>query len=337
MRRVLIIVASFLVSALFLWLALRDVPLNDVAESLKKADLRWLIINFFLFIFTIGTRAIRWRGLLGYKISTVRAFHILNIMFLMNQLPLRVGEVARSLLATREGVPFVTAATSIVVERLLDTLMVVVLLAAALSRLPDAPELATRSAALFGIAAVLAFIVLIFFARYPKVAHNLLNTFERYLPFLKRLPLHNFLDHFIDGLQPLTNWRSAAHAIGWTIVAWMFSLANFYLLHRAMGIEGVDLLLSSAIALTLASFSIAIPVSIAAIGPFEAAVILAGQAVVLPAMWESMQVAYTALGFLIHGVTVLSYAAWGTIGMVVMGVSFGDMMKSSQTSVEEPA
>src|SRR5687767_318453 len=136
MRRMAFIAASLLVSALFLWLALKDVPLRDVAQSLASANIAWILVAMGGMFLALWVRAIRWRGLLDFRIPLVRSFYIITVTFLLNQLPLRAGEVARSLLATRSGVPVVTAATSILVERLLDTLLVVVLLAAALSRLP---------------------------------------------------------------------------------------------------------------------------------------------------------------------------------------------------------
>jgi uncharacterized protein (TIRG00374 family) len=323
MRRSVLIVASVLVSGLFLWLAVRDVPTDEVIARVGQANVGWMLASLVMAALGMVTRAIRWRGLLSFKMSLTPSFHIVNIMFMLNLLPLRAGEIARSLLATREQVPFMTAATSIVVERLLDTLLVVVVLAVALSRAPSAPALATQSAALFGIAAVVGFGVLVFFARYPQAAHRLLALSQRILPFLKRLPLEQLLDHVIDGLQPLTHWRSMAHAVVWTLLSWGCSLGTFYCVHRALDIQGVDLVLSAALALTLASFSIAVPVSVAGVGPFEYAVKLAGEAV------NMAPTAATSLGFLLHGLNVLSYALWGVIGMLAMGVSLADMVKAA--------
>ena len=118
-----------------------------------------------------------------------QTLHILNVTMLLNQLPLRAGEVARSLLATRSGVPVVTAATSIVVERLMDVVVVVLILAFALARLPSAPAAVAQAAVLFGAAAVIAFLMLIIFARYPQVAHRLLGWLEAHIPAVKRLNL----------------------------------------------------------------------------------------------------------------------------------------------------
>jgi uncharacterized membrane protein YbhN (UPF0104 family) len=325
-RRFALLAASLAVSAIFLWLALRDVPLAEVAESIQQANLFWILVSMGVIVLSLYTRAIRWRGLLGNRIPLGRTFFILTVTFLVNQLPFRAGEIARSLLATRSGVPVVTAATSIVVERLLDTVMVVVLLAFGLSRLPDAVPAATQLATLFGIAAIAAFAVLIVFARYPALVHRLIGWLEARVGLLRRIQLGKLADHMLEGLQPLTDWRRAAHAIGWTIIAWAFSLITFYTLELAFEVGPVDLWHMSVLSVTLASFSIAIPVSVAAIGPFEGAVRLAGEAL------QMDPVLATSLGFVFHGVTIAAYAILGTIGLLVLGVSLGDVMGGKQTT-----
>lgn len=326
MRRAVFLIASVLVSALFLWLALRDVPLAEVVDSIRQAEVLWILVSLAMITMGLWTRAIRWRGLLGFRIQQAPAFYMIVITFLLNLLPLRAGEVARSLLATRAGVPVMTAATSIIVERLIDTLVVVVALSLAFSQLPSAPEAATRAAALFGIAAVFAFIVLVLLARQPQLAHRLLALVERVLPFLKRLPLSRLLDNVLEGLQPLTRGRSAAHAIGWTLISWSFSLATFYALEIALGMT-TQRFITAVLGVGLASFSIAIPVSIASIGPFEAAVMVSGQAVGLP------DVTAASLGFLFHGTTILGYAIWGSVGLIAMGVSLSEMVGSKPPAV----
>ena len=319
MRRWIILAVSLIVSAGFLWLALRDVPLNEVINGIRQADPLWIVFSFVGVFGALGGRAVLWRGLLDNRLSLTQAFHILNITMILNQLPLRAGEVVRTLLTTRFGIPVVTAATSIVVERLLDVVTVVVMLAIGLTRLPSAPPAMAQAAALFGAAAVVAFIVMIGFARYPQIADRLLVWLEGHLPALKRLHLQQRVDEVLDGLRPLTHARRAAHAILWEVISWSFSLATFYCLERALGIQNVDLGLMMLLGVSLASFSIAIPVSVAAIGPFEGAVRVAGNAVGMSA------VAATTLGFLFHGITVLGYAFFGVIGLIALGVSLGDV------------
>jgi uncharacterized membrane protein YjfL (UPF0719 family) len=73
---------------------------------------------------------------------------------------------------------------------------------------------------------------------------------------------------------------------------------------------------------------VAIPVSVAAIGPFEAAIAITGEIVGM----ESVKA--VALGLIVHGVTVLTYIVWGVVGLLAMGVSLGDVLK--KTEQEEP-
>ncbi len=324
MRRWIIFGVSIIVSVFFLWLALRDVPLTEVWAGIQRANLGWIALSVVGVVGAQATRAVRWCGLLDNKIRFAKSFHILNVMMMLNQIPLRAGELARLFLATRSGVPLVTAATSVVVERLIDVVTIVVLLAFALSRLPDAQPLVVQTAALFGIAAVIAFIVLIVLARYPAFAHRMLAWVEIRLPVLKRINLVQRLEEVIDGLKPLTHWGSAAHAIGWTIAAWACSLATFYAVERALSLSGFDLWLASALGVPLVAFSIAIPVTVAGLGPFQGAVQVAGEAVGM------VRVDSTTLGFLFHGIVVISYAAWGVIGLIVMGVSLRDIMPATQ-------
>lgn len=329
MRRVIFLIASVVVSALFLWLTLRDIPLADVVESIRQANPLWIIVALGFIAAGLWTRAIRWRGLLDYKVETVQAFHMLNIAMLLNQLPFRAGEVARSLLVTRSGVPLFTAATSILVERLLDTLLVVIWLSIALTQIPDAPPAAAQAAALFGVAAVVAFIMMVIFARYPAIAHRVLAFIENLLPIIRRLNLGRLLDHILDGIKPLTQWRSALHAIAWTLISWTLSLGTFYCLLLSIGAQD-SLFLMTVLSITLASFSIAIPISVAAIGPFEGAVRLAGDAVGMGPLLS------TSLGFLFHGVTILGYAILGIIGLLALGVSLSEVLKAKDENAGKP-
>jgi glycosyltransferase 2 family protein len=330
MRRLAFLILSVLVSALFLWLAVRDVPLDQVVDSIRQANLLWVLAFLVLTGVGIGARAVRWRGLVDFKIPTVEAFYIVSITFLINQLPLRAGEVARSFLATRSKVPLFTAATSVVVERMLDTLMVVIMLLAAISRLPAVSDTITGTATVFGVAVVAAFVVLIFFSRYPAAAHQILALVTRFLPFLKRLPLERLLDNMLDGLKPLVNWRSAAHAIGWTLISWGVSILSAYFLVRALNVPdvspNVDPILLSVTAVALASFSVAIQVTVAAIGPFELAVSEAGKAVGMAPILA------TSLGFLFHGANLIGYAIFGTIGLLAMGVSLSEITGQKRES-----
>jgi uncharacterized protein (TIRG00374 family) len=338
MRRTLFLIASVLVSAMFLWFALRNVPISDILVRIREANLFWIGVAFLLHALSQWTRAVRWSGLLDFKVPSMRAFHILNIGFLLNQLPLRAGEFARMVLVTRSKVPLVTAATSVILERMMDTLLVVIMLVVTVSRLPSVPPEVTTTVNFFGVAVVAAFAVLVFFARFPAVGHRVVGIVEQILPFLKRFNLTRLLDHVLDGLKPLTHWRSGLYAVGWSLISWGVSIATVYALVLSLNITGVDTLSLSILGLCLAALSIAVPVSVASIGIFESAVQIAGRAVGLSGT-PALDATALSLGFLFHGINIFGYAIWGVIGLLVTGISLGDVMNAQKpdSEVVEPA
>ena len=289
------------------------VPLEDVLATIETADGAWLALSGLFMTLSLVTRGVRWRELLARRIARRDAFHLVNIMFLGNQLPLRMGEVARTVLVSRKGVPMATAAASIVVERLLDTLLVALMLTLTVSRLPDAPRAVTDAAAFFGMAGLAGFVALLVCARTPQRTLAIVDAMLRLTPALRRLPLKRWTAHLLDGLGALADARTLLVSLFWTLISWAMSLATFYCLQAALAIE-VDASLSVPLGVSLAALGIALPVSIAALGPFEAAIIVAGQ---LTGM-DSLEA--VSLGFLYHGVTIIGIVIWGAISLLALGV-----------------
>jgi len=326
MRRTLLIAISFLGSAFILWLVVRGVPLADVWAGMQKADPLWLLASLVSIFFGLATRAVRWRGLLDDKLAMRPAIHLTNITFMLNQLPLRLGEVARAGLSIRYGVPFMTAATSILVERLVDVLFIVLMIAIALTQVPSASAQVSSGAFVFGLVALLGFLVLVFFASRRELARRFLALAERLLPLLKRLPLARLLEQVIDGLQPLTHWRSFVHTTLWTFIAWGFSYASLITLFYALDVQDAPYLLMCMLAVGFTAIGIAIPISVMSLGPFQAVMLLVAHQIF--GVDEALAL---TLGFLFNGVAVLSYLAWGGLSMFALGLSFGDVLGSKAT------
>ncbi|MDL1900853.1 alpha/beta fold hydrolase [Anaerolineae bacterium CFX9] len=324
MRRVLLVVASIIVSAAFLYLALRDVDLAQVWASIQQVDPGWLLVSFAMVFGAITTRAVRWRVLLGDVPPLWNTFHVYNIGTFINQLPLRVGEVARAVLISRDGVPVVTALTSVLVERLIDLVVVAVLIAYGLSQLPETIPAAASAALLLGSGAVGGFIMLLVLARFPTQTSRLLGRLEARLPLLGRVNLKRRLTELLAALRPLTQPRSAAAVFLTTFIGWAFSLATFAALLRAFAIDSVNVWDASSLGIGLVAFGIAVPVTVAGIGPTQGAVRLTGDALALDTVTSS------ALGLVFHAVTVLTYTLWGVIGLIALGVALSDLLRRAE-------
>ncbi len=330
-KRVAAFGVSVAVSAGFLWWALRDVPLSEVGASLQQANLLWMAVALAAGLTGIYTRGIRWRGLVNFQIDRRHAFYIVGIMMMLN-LFLRLGEVARTELARRQGVPVITGATSIVVERLLDTVLVLLVLVVAVVQVPNMPpnvaERIGQIAPLFALASVAAFAAMALLARFPSAARNILTWLTERLPILERLPLDDLLDHLLLGLRPLSDPARLAHAVGWTLISWTFSYIMFVCTFYAFDITGFPTAwLESGMAMSLASFSVALP-SVGAIGVFETAVILAGQAFGTP---DALAL---AVGFTVHALTIVVYIITGLIGFTGMSVRVADVVDADDIEDE---
>ncbi|MCS7003632.1 MAG: flippase-like domain-containing protein, partial [Dehalococcoidia bacterium] len=147
------------VSAVALWLALRGVQWAEVVASFHEANYGYVAAATALFGGVLALRTLRWRALFAgpSRPRLVSLFAALNIGYLVNNvLPLQVGEVARSyVVSDREGAPFARVLASIVVERLLDVVTLLVALAA-LATLLDLPTWARGPSIALGVGVVVA-------------------------------------------------------------------------------------------------------------------------------------------------------------------------------------
>jgi uncharacterized protein (TIRG00374 family) len=122
------------VTALFLWLALRDAPLREVGREIARA--RWgvlIALSVPSYLLVQYLRALRWRHLTDpiRPLSTGSLFRAVSVGFMANNVfPLRMGEVVGAWYLAREtGVSAAAVFGTVILERVIDTLMVVVLAA----------------------------------------------------------------------------------------------------------------------------------------------------------------------------------------------------------------
>jgi uncharacterized protein (TIRG00374 family) len=130
-RVALSLLIGTLISGAALYFALKNVPLNRLANYFASFNYLWLVPSVLLVVSCFVLRALRWQVILGStrQIGFWRAYHPMMIGFLINcVLPGRVGEVARPIiLQRREAVPFPTGLATVAAERVFDLGMLVTL------------------------------------------------------------------------------------------------------------------------------------------------------------------------------------------------------------------
>ena len=135
-RRIARILFTIVLPVFFLWLFVRKIDPHEVARSLQGVGWGWglLFLAALIQIVHLVLRAARWRIMLGPIKERIGFYNLLStvsIGYMVTMLvPGRVGEVLRPvLLAQREKISKSGAIATILLERLIDGLTVIFLLA----------------------------------------------------------------------------------------------------------------------------------------------------------------------------------------------------------------
>ena len=331
LRHVKVGILGLVVSLIAIYFIVVQINVERFISALVGADYWYLIPCMVFLLLGLFTRAIRWRVLLANQLPFNRAFSIMNVAYLVNGvLPLRIGEVARIYLTTRvpKPIPAMQTASTIVIERLLDLLAVVVMMLLALTVAPVPQELRVAGAVGAGMA-IGGFIVLILVARQRNIAERLVGWLVIKLPILGRLKLSEFVKDFIDGLMPILNFSSLSRAILWTTISWILSVCAGYILMFAFFEQGD--LTATMLYIAAAAFAVALPAVPGNIGTYEASILLA-----LVALGYEQSDTAIAFAITVHAVNVFVHASTGVVGFMREGISLNQLRTGVQQMQQTP-
>ncbi len=307
------------VSFLFLYLAMRGIDWPQLWELFRSGNYIYLIPVFLLIAIISGIRAIRWHLLMERdpNLTLTEVFHLINIGYLFNNiLPAKAGEGARGYLAGRKvSGGLGQAVSTLLIERLLDVLSVVVLLAMLLP-LIELPTWAVRGGMFLGGAAIAGMAALLAVARVGPRAVDWLWRWVGRLPLVGHPKVKEGLTHLAEGCAVLTHARRLIPVLFTTAAIWLgYATINRLMMH-VFGMQGLPLT-AAVLVLCFTGLSMVVPSSPGAIGPFEWAGV---QALALFAVEQSAAFGYT-LG--LHLFTNLTLIALGIVGLISQGLSYG--------------
>ena len=99
--------------------------------AIKNANYSWIVVSIILSFLAFLSRAYRWKYMLeplGYKTSLWNRYHSLMIGYIINLTIPRAGEASRTAMLFRsEGVPFSKSFGTIIAERAVDFVMLLIL------------------------------------------------------------------------------------------------------------------------------------------------------------------------------------------------------------------
>lgn len=339
MKRHIKTVVGIAATVFFLWLALKDVEWVDVLAHLRDAN--WLLLGAAVVVATLGmhVRALRWQSLLRPidahipfrpRIAAVCIGFGANNVF-----PARLGEFARTWVLARQADIRLTAVfASIVLERALDGIVMIIFLLGTMS-LPGFPaggaaggdnvQAAVRFIAVFTAAGLVVLLMMALFpSRTVGLAERAVNAT---LPRAFRRPLVDALRAFVRGLDVLRNPRQLAVSVVWAFGQWLFLATSYLLAFHAFGITQPGFLgavfLQSAVAL-----AVSIPAAPGFFGPFEAAAVWG------LGLWgvDASRAASFAIGFHLGG--WFTVTALGMYYAAALNIRLRDLGRSEE-QVEE--
>ena len=234
MKRILQITLITLLTVFFIGLFLWKSNLSDVWRILLTTDITWFAIGFIVNGSALFFRTVRWRILLhasgpppfyptffantmGYMLSTI--------------LPIRAGDVARpALLARRTSVRFSEALGTVLTERVLDLLSILLLFEFfCVYRWYDFPTGVVHGGAMLAGAMLAALVLLIlgfrFFGDHIRRLHTWLG---RFLPQRFHEPWMRFFDAFAGTLEITGRPMALLGVVATTVCIWFCLSAQFW-------------------------------------------------------------------------------------------------------------
>jgi uncharacterized protein (TIRG00374 family) len=248
------------VTAVCLILAFQGIQLEKLAESFGSFAWWWLPLLVVVFTVSYVGRVFRWQVLFEpYKPKWMNVFYALNVgYFLSNITPARLGDFARAyLLGTVEKIPVARALSTVVVERALDGLTVVILLLALLPFIPNLPPEWVNSGLVLGAIGIGLLIVLAVVSLQRERGVAFLRRLASPVKFLDRDSLWRFIGNMIDGFAVIRAPRPLFLAIFWSLEIWILAGVLAWLTMFSLGIHlpfaaGVLIQVAVALAVTVA-------------------------------------------------------------------------------------
>lgn len=257
---------SFALSLLFLYLAFRGTDFRKILEAFADANYAWLFLGFLVMISSHGVRAWRWRYLLEPvkpNIPLRNLFSGVMIGYFLNNVLPRAGEIARPYAIRRlESVSVSAALGTVVVERILDTIVFLSLvftipLVYRGPLLESFPWLQQAGIILALIMLpLLALPILLMMRR--DWTDRLVRLLTRMLPARTGKRAASITHSFLDGFEFLTRPSTAVRTLVMTLAIWGLYMLSMYISFFAFGLGRLGLN-AAFVTLAISSIGVAMP------------------------------------------------------------------------------
>jgi len=261
---------------------LRSVDLVELGRQLRLTQWWWVVPAVAVAPLGLWARAIRWRYLFppGSEPPGLVAANMIGYM-VNNVLPLRAGELVRVYIAARRldtrrargtfGDNLWLAGTTLIIERVLDSIILVLLMAVLVFVIPVPRALQYAAGVMLAIDVLAAAILASLIVSPERSRRWRARATLRWPPLQARAA--TALETFLRGLEGL---RAPAHRgplVAWTLLAWVLPAVGAWTLLWAVHLDLP--LIAGCTVLTFVGFGVSIPSAPGYVGVWHAAAVLA--------------------------------------------------------------
>ncbi|MBR5813308.1 MAG: flippase-like domain-containing protein [Bacteroidaceae bacterium] len=303
--------------ALILYMIYSDFNFSQLWEPLKEMDLHWFAWSTFFGVMSHVIRGWRWKLALeplGYNPSSRVSVYSIFIAYAANLVIPRVGEVSRCMVLEQyEKVPFAQSLGTVVTERAIDTLMVVLLTVLAVclqwpvfTRFLSDAGFGTGSESFFASAGGWV-VVLLSLVAFVVLLYLLL----RKMAFWKKIKV--FISSFTEGLLFLKKSRHMWLFVLETIGIWFCYFMQFYLCFFYFQFSSELTLLAGLLLFVAGSIAVVVPTPNGA-GPWHFAVIS------IMVLYGVSTTNASVFALIVHSTQTLLVAVLGIYALVMLQV-----------------
>jgi len=306
----------FLIGILIFWMVYKDQDINRIKSILTNdVNYFWIVVSLFLGLLSHISRTVRWNLMiepLDHKPRMLNTFLAVMIGYLMNLALPRMGEISRcGVLSRYEKIPFTKLVGTVVLERLIDVLMLLILLVIVvitqfgqvLEFLHNNPEVNEKlSKVIYSpllIGGILMAILIVWFSRHKIRESSLVKK------------LKGFVLQFVEGFMSIRRMKNKGAFIFHSMFIWLMYYLMFYCVFFSFDFTSHIAPLAGLAVFVLGSFGMVAPVQ-GGIGAYHFMVIEG------LALYGIDKADGKIFALLAHGATTLMLIVLGLIGLLIL-------------------
>ena len=236
-----------------IYYSFKNISFSEFKEYFTKINYLWVFVGIFLGALSHISRSYRWKFLiepLGYKLGFINSVLTVFSAYLINYTVPRAGDIARGTMISKyENIPFEKAIGTIVAERAVDVLCLLIIILIGLikefdkisNKLIDFVEESDFSTVILSV--LIAVIV-------TATVYFVIKRFK----FYKKIK--SFLSGLIDGITIIFKMKNRNQFIFHSIFIWLMYVLMFYFTSKAFVDLNQVTFFQLTISFTLAALSI---------------------------------------------------------------------------------